>query len=541
MLHFDRWKIITILSVVLLGMLFAAPNLMSTGVRNAVSGYLPSKTINLGLDLRGGAHVLVEVLVEKVNQERLNNLKIDVRRALRNPDQGIRIQHSTKVEGDRLRVSIASPSDMPQALSLIRGVSNPVSSGPLGVGALGQELDVEQQGDNLIAVTLTDVAKQDMERNAVSQVIEIIRRRIDELGTREPTIQRQGTSRIIIQVPGAEDPQQVIDLIGQTAKLTFQMVESDNPAVIQEAMEGKTFRDAVLLPTENPNEPVILISSDISISGEMLVGASSGFDSQNREPIVNFRLNGVGASKFGRISTNNVGKRFAIVLDDRVISAPVIRGAITGGSGQISGSFTTETANDLAILLRAGALPAPVQVLEQRSVGAEMGADSIAAGKYAALIGFGAVIVFIILAYGRFGIYANIALIANLTLIFGVLSLLQATLTLPGIAGIVLTIGMAVDANVLIFERMREEVRAGKTPINAVEAGYAKALGTILDANITTFIAAAILFFIGSGPVKGFAVTLAIGILTSVFTAFTFTRLIVATWLKRARPSELPI
>lgn len=541
MLHFSKSKIAWILGVCLVGLVLALPNALPTSVTQK-SWYIgPSKTINLGLDLQGGAHLLLEVQVDVVYRERLENLKSDVRRALRNREENIRIQHGTRVAGDVLRVLITDPFQTAQAMDLLKELSTAVQTGPLGIGATANEFDIARVSDNEIAFTLTPGAKQGIESSAVSQSIEIVRRRIDELGTREPIIQRQGSNRIIVQVPGETNPQRLKELLNQTAKLTFQMVYSNDPGSIQEALEGRSFRDAVLMPTEDTREPYLLIASEILVSGEDLVNAAPGFDSRNNQPVVNFRFNNRGSLKFGRVTTEAVGQRFAIVLDGIVVSAPTINEPITGGSGQISGSFTVESANNLAILLRSGALPAPMQILEERTVGAGLGADSVAAGKIASIIGFTAVIVFIILAYGRFGIYANIALVTNLILIAGALSLLQATLTLPGVAGIVLTIGMAVDANVLIFERMREEIRAGKTPINAVESGYSKALSTILDANITTFIAAAILFMIGSGPVKGFSVTLAIGILTSVFTAFTLTRLMVATWVRRARPSELPL
>ncbi len=540
MLHFSKSKIAWILSVCLLGVIFALPNVLPPSVTEKSWYVGPTKTINLGLDLQGGAHLLLEVQVDVVYRERLENLKSDVRRALRNREENIRIQHGTRVSGDVLRVMITDPTQTDLAMTQLKDLASAVQ-GPLGLGTAAKEFDLVRTPDGEITFTLTEAAKHSIESSAVSQSIEIVRRRIDELGTREPIIQRQGSNRIIVQVPGETNPQRLKDLLNQTAKLTFQMVYSNDPGSIQEALNGRVFRDAVLMQTEDAREPYLLIASEVLVSGEDLVGASPGFDSRDNQPVVNFRFNNRGSLKFGRVTTESIGKRFAIVLDGVVVSAPTIQSAITGGSGQISGSFTVESANNLAILLRSGALPAPMQILEERTVGAGLGADSVAAGKSAAVIGFLAVIVFIILAYGRFGIYANIALVTNLLLIAGALSLLQATLTLPGIAGIVLTIGMAVDANVLIFERMREEVRGGKSPINAVESGYSKALSTILDANITTFIAAAILFLIGSGPVKGFSVTLAIGILTSVFTAFTLTRLMVATWIRKARPSELPI
>lgn len=372
----------------------------------------------------------------------------------------------------------------------------------------------------------------------MQQSIEIVRRRIDELGTTEPVIQQQGTDRILVQVPGLDDPQRLKELLGQTAKMNFRLVS--NAMSGQQALASRTVPSGteILYTADEPRAPV-LVERRIMVGGDRLVDAQPGFDQRNGQPVVNFRFDSSGARQFGEVTRNNVGRPFAIVLDDKVISAPRINEPIMGGSGQISGSFTVQAANDLAILLRAGALPAPLNVLEERTVGPGLGADSIRAGEIAAVIGSVAVVVFMIASYGFFGLLANIALFLNVAMIFAALSILQATLTLPGIAGIVLTIGMAVDANVLIYERIREEIAAGKGPIPAIEAGYNRALSSILDANITTLISAAILFQMGSGPVRGFAVTLGIGIITSVFTAFTVNRLMVSVWLRRRRPKTL--
>ncbi len=332
-------------------------------------------------------------------------------------------------------------------------------------------------------------------------------------------------------------------LIGKTAKLTFQMVDVENS--LQDAMAGRVPPGSMLFPMvdggANGQPPMILVKSKIAVSGENLVDAQPSFDGRNNEPVVSFRFDTLGAKKFGDVTSKNVDRPFAIVLDGRVISAPVIREPILGGSGQISGGFSIEESNDLALLLRAGALPAPLSILEERTVGPGLGADSIAAGQIASIVGLVAVLIFMGVTYGRFGLYADIALVANMILILGSLSALQATLTLPGIAGIVLTIGMAVDANVLIFERIREEVRAGRTPISAIDAGYSRALTTIIDANVTTLIASVLLYAFGSGPVRGFAVTLSIGIVTSMFTAIMLTRLFVVVWLRSKRPDSLPI
>jgi len=352
-------------------------------------------------------------------------------------------------------------------------------------------------------------------------------------------IQRQGTDRILVQVPGLQDPTRLKELLGKTAKLDFRMVDVSMPA--EQAAQGRAPPDdEILYSTTQPKTPY-LVEKRILVSGGDLTDAQPGFDQRTSEPIVSFRFNTSGARKFAQVTQENVGKPFAIVLDNQVISAPVIREPILGGSGQISGSFTVESANDLAILLRAGALPAPLTIIEERTVGPGLGQDSIAKGKISSYVGAAMVIVFMLATYGLFGLFANIAVAINVAMIFGVLSLLNATLTLPGIAGIVLTVGIAVDSNVLIYERIREEVRGGRTPINAIDAGFSRALATILDSNITTFIAAAVLFYIGTGPVRGFAVTLGIGIITTVFTAFTLTRLIVAYWVRWRRPQRVPI
>ncbi len=375
----------------------------------------------------------------------------------------------------------------------------------------------------------SDAAITERIRQAVDQSIQIIERRVNELGLVEPTIQREGVARILVQVPGLQDPSRLKEMLGKTAKLDFRMV--DQTMSPEQAAETHPPADSEILEGEGGQK--FLIEKRVLVSGGDLVDAQPGFDQRNSEPIVSFRFNSSGARKFAEATRENVGKPFAIVLDNKVISAPVIREPILGGSGQISGNFTVQSANDLAILLRAGALPAPLTIVEERTVGPGLGQDSILAGEHASYVGAALVVVFMLVTYGLFGLFANIAVAINVGMIFGVLSLLSATLTLPGIAGIVLTVGIAVDSNVLIYERIREEVRGGRTAINAIDAGFSRALATILDSNITTFIAAAVLFYIGTGPVRGFAVTLGIGILTSLFTAFTLTRLIVAYWVRR--------
>jgi preprotein translocase subunit SecD len=397
--------------------------------------------------------------------------------------------------------------------------------------------------DNLFMIRFTDQAILAIKNSAVDQSIEIVRRRIDETGTREPTIQRQGLDRILVQVPGLDDPERLKRLLGKTAKMSFHLL--DNRGSMTEALKGRIPPGTMLLSSiEDTSEGQVrryLVKKRVAVAGDRLIDSQPSYDSRSGQPIVNFRFDTLGGKKFGDVTKRNVNRPFAIVLDGKVISAPVIREPILGGSGQISGNFTISGAQDLALLLRAGALPAPLTILEERTVGPGLGADSIASGKTASIIGLVLVIIFMIITYGIFGVFANVALLVNMVLILGGLSLLQATLTLPGIAGIVLTIGMAVDANVLVFERIREEVRAGRTPISAIDSGYNRAITTIIDANLTTLIAALILFYFGSGPVRGFAVTLSIGIVTSMFTAIMLTRLLVVAWIKNRRITEVPI
>jgi preprotein translocase subunit SecD len=401
-------------------------------------------------------------------------------------------------------------------------------------------VNIENVGGGLVRLTVSEPAIVERTRQVVEQSIEIIERRVNGLGLVEPSIQRQGTDRILVQVPGLGDPQRLLEVIGKTAKLTFQL--EDTSMTADQALQSRPPPDSeIIYGSDAEGHTPYLLEKRVIVSGEELTDAQPGFDQRTSEPIVSFRFNTSGARKFAQVTQENVGRRFAIVLDNQVISAPVIREPILGGSGQISGSFTVESANNLAILLRAGALPAKLTPIEQRVVGAGLGQDSIEKGRLASYFGAALVVVFMILTYGIYGVFASIAVGINVAMIFGVLSLLSATLTLPGIIGIVLTIGIAVDSNVLIYERIREEVRTGRTPITAIDAGFTRALATILDSNITTFIAAAVLFFIGTGPVRGFAVTLGVGIITTVFTAFTLTRLIVAWWIRFMRPQRLAI
>ncbi len=526
MLYIDRWKLILIAVICVLGFVYASPNVFqSRDVADKAADlpfYVPYHSVNLGLDLRGGSYLLLKVEADVVVQERIDSLQDVVRAALR--EAKIR-RRNMSVVGSSVTFDLTDPSRGEEVRRLI----------------LDEDPTLEVTADGgKINLALNETGLTELRHSAVTQSIEIIRRRIDETGTREPLIQRQGLDRIIVQLPGVDNPQRMKDVIGKTAKLTFHMADTTtSPA---EARQGVIPPGSVLLPAqdERPNQPTeYLVKKRIIVGGENLVDAQPNF--QDGLPVVAFRFDTVGAQKFGRTTQQNIGKPLAIVLDGKVISAPVIRDAILGGNGIISGNFSTQEVQDLALLLRAGALPAPLTVLEERSVGPGLGADSVAAGKIASMLGLSAVIVFMVLCYGLFGIFSVIALVINLVLILASLSILQATLTLPGIAGIVLTIGMAVDANVLIFERIREELRNGRTPVTGIDAGFKSAMRTIIDANLTTLIAAIILFSFGSGPIKGFAVTLAIGLITSMFTAVFVTRAMVVIWLRQRRPKAIPI
>jgi len=553
MLQIDLWKRILIWGIVAIGVFLALPNAFYTRVEThndavtaierqgatpereeaaaAWSSFMPSGLVNLGLDLRGGAHLLAEVQVEDVYAQRLEALWPEVRDALR-PERDtvgtIRLQPSGPME---LRIRISQPDGMARALEVVRGLAQPVVS---LTGAGETDLAVSGEGDEVV-VRLSEAERQATDERTVRQSLEIIRRRIDEVGTREPTIQRQGSDRILIQVPGIGSAAELKEIIGTTAQLTFQPVvgrgasANDSPGIGNE-----------ILPSLDEEGVFYELEQAPVVTGEELVDAQPSYD-QNGRPAVSFRFNPSGARKFGDYTAENIGNPFAIVLDDEVISAPVIQSHIPGGSGIITGNFSVEESTNLAVLLRAGALPAGLEFLEERTIGPELGQDSIDAGKVATVVAFSAVLVFMFLTYGLFGIFANIALILNIALLFGLLSLIGATLTLPGIAGIVLTVGMAVDANVLVFERIREELRTAKGPARAIELGYEKALSAIVDANLTTIITATILFAMGSGPVRGFAITLGLGIITSVFTAIFVTRLMIVIWFGRTRPKTIEV
>ena len=543
MLQIALWKRLVIWVLCIGGLLLALPNAFYSRVENFNDArvlnetsdewpsFLPSSLVNLGLDLRGGAHLLAEVQVSDVYEQRMAALWPDVReilRAERNTVGTIRLQ---KGNLDELRIKLSNPSGIDAGINFLKTLAKPVSS----VGSVGKlDLDIVGENDEII-VRLSDAERRATDNRTMQQALEIIRRRIDEVGTREPTIQRQGSDRILIQVPGIGSASELKQLIGTTAQLTFQPVIAARVNSNSLASFGQE-----LLPALDDPDEFYLLDAGAVVTGEELVDAQPSFD-QNGRPAVNFRFNPSGARKFGDYTAENRGNPFAIVLDNEVISAPTIQSHIPGGSGIITGSFSIEESTELAILLRAGALPAGLSFLEERTIGPELGADSIQAGKVACLVAFGAVLVFMAASYGLFGLFANVALIINVGLIFGLLSGIGATLTLPGIAGIVLTIGMAVDANVLIFERIREELISAKGPARAIELGYEKAMSAILDANITTFIAAVILFVMGSGPVRGFSITLGLGILTSVFTAIFVTRLLVVMWFERRRPKTIEV
>lgn len=533
MLYFSRWKALGIVLTALAVCLCAIPNFFPESTVKSWPKWAQRHLV-LGLDLQGGSHILLEVDSNSVRKDKLDQVRDDVRRVLREakiPYTGL------SVRADAVEVRVSRDSDWPTALTKLRELSQPL--GGL-MGSSGQRsLEVSDAGSGLFRLSVTQAAINDRIRQSVEQSIQIVERRVNELGTVEPLIQRQGLDRILVQVPGLQDPTRLKELLGKTAKLDFRMV--DNTVSPDQASRSNVPPDSeLLMSAQSPKQPYV-IKKQVLVSGADLTDAQPGFDQRTSEPIVSFRFNTSGARKFAAATTENVGLPFAIVLDNEVISAPVIREPITGGSGQISGNFTVQAANDLAILLRAGALPAPLTIIEERTVGPGLGQDSIEKGEMAAYVGSILVIIFMLLTYRLFGLFANLAVAINVAMIFGVLSLLNATLTLPGIAGIVLTVGIAVDSNVLIYERIREELRSGRTAISAIDAGFKRALATILDSNITTFIAAAVLFYIGTGPVRGFAVTLGIGILTTVFTAFSLTRLIVATWVWWKRPQSVPI
>ena len=525
MMYFSRLKTAVILGVCLLGAILCIPNLFPAPV-----AWLPWRTVHLGLDLRGGSYLLMQVDMNAVVKERLNNMLDAVRQALR-PHAIFYQTLEAQPDQHRVLLRLRDASKTQEAIAALKKLIS--GEGPTNT----PDMDVATQPDGAIILTLSDVALNARARGAVTQSIEIVRRRIDETGVVDPQITEQGSNRIVVQLPGISDPDRIKQLLGKTAHMTFQLVdESANPASGGPPPPG----DEYLPMQDKPNEK-IAVRKRVDVDGGDLTDARAGTNGETGEWVVNFTFNSVGARRFSDITRANVNHRFAIVLDNKVISAPVIREPITGGRGQISGSFTAASANDLAVLLRAGALPAPLNVVEERTVGPELGADSIRAGAISLTIGFVLVIAFMVFFYGLFGWFANVCLVVNLVLMLAVMSLLQATLTLPGMAGILLTLGMAVDANILINERIREEQRNGRPPLSALEHGFRRAYNTIFDSNATAFLAHVMLFVFGSGPVKGFAVTITVGIATSLFTAWMLTRLLVSRWYLANRPKLLPV
>jgi protein-export membrane protein SecD len=524
MLYFANWKVLLICGACALGVILSIPNLFTQQQLASLPSWVPHNQVSLGLDLRGGSYLLLEVDFPAAERDRLNSVIESVRNALRDARIGYT---GLTVEGNAITFTIRDADRISAAREALTKLDNDlaVEISPTGAGT----------------IRYTQSASETRRRQAVEQSIEIIRRRIDETGTKEPTIQRQGQDRILVQLPGVDNPEHVKALLGRTAKLTFQLV--DQNVSVEEARRGRLPPGDEILPAQDERGQAgggaYVVHKRVMVGGDTLVDAQATF--QDNQPVVSFKFDAVGARRFGDATRQNVGKPFAIVLDNKVISAPVIREPITGGAGIISGSFTVQSASDLALLLRAGALPAPIKILEERTVGAQLGADSIQAGTMASIVGVVLVVIFMFLFYGLFGLFADIALFFNLCLMLASLSLLGATLTLPGIAGIALTMGMAVDANVLIYERIKEELHSGRSMLSSLEAGFTRAFGTILDSHITTLAAGILLYWLGSGPVKGFAVTLSIGVLTSLFSAILVTRLQIVTWLRRTKPKEIPL
>ncbi len=522
MVQIPRWQVILILAVLLAGLVFALPNVLQRETAEGLPGWVPSEQVNLGLDLQGGSYLLLEAEIDEVIRKQVENLVDSSRSALRQAKIGYT---GLGVSGEAVVFSLRDASRVDEARQIIR--------------EFGNDVLVSANDDGEFEIRFTDQSLAERRKSVIEQSIEVVRRRIDETGTREPSIQRQGERRILIQLPGVRDPERIKELLGSTAKMDFHFLDE----TVRRPGVDPTPASTLILPSDEfdaNGEPILYaIKKRVIVSGENLIDAQPSF--QDNLPVVTFRFDAVGAKRFGKATQENVGRIFAIVLDEKVISAPRIRSAIIDGNGIITGGFTVQETQDLSLLLRAGALPAKLIILEERTVGPGLGADSVRAGQIACILGMVLVVIFMALVYGLFGVMANVALITNLVLILGALSGMQATLTLPGIAGIVLTIGMAVDANVLIFERVREETRNGRGPVTAIDAGYRRAMTTILDSNLTTLFAAILLFAFGSGPVKGFAVTLAIGLITSMFTAIMLTRGLVILWLRHRRPQTLPI
>jgi preprotein translocase subunit SecD len=530
MIQLSRWKVILLALALVFGLLLAFPNVLSPDQRAKLPGFVPRNALNLGLDLQGGSYLLLEVDVPAMRAKRVDNLAEDVRVTMR--DAGINVNATQREEGGVV-ITLSNPAQTETAYQALRRL----------VGGANQQGVVERavtrEGNGRLRFAFTQQAMDSMGASAVDQSIEVVRRRIDSLGTKEPSITRQGSNRIVVQAPGESDPASLERVIGQTAQLTFQMVDSENS--VQQALAGAVPPDAVLMMDEDGVTP-LLIKRRVLVSGEQLTHADVTSD-QNGQTAIGFRFDGVGAQRFAQAtSSENIGKRFAIILDGKVISAPRINSTIPNGSGIIQGRFSIAEASEMVNLLNGGALPAPLKVEERRTVTAELGADAVKKGGVSTIIGFAIIVIFMLGAYGfLFGGVSVVGLILNGLLIVAAMSLTQASLTLPGIAGLVLTFAVAVDANVLIYERMRDEARSGRSVIASMDAGFNKAMGTIIDANLTTLVAAGIMFVFGAGPVRGFAWTLTIGVFTSVFSSVLVAQVLLGYWLKVAKPKKLPI
>jgi preprotein translocase subunit SecD len=531
MLDFPRWKRLSILIGIGLMILLAVPSLTPESVRATWPRWIPKPAINFGLDLAGGSYLLLEAETQDVAQSRLEQMRDQVRASMRQ-DPKVDIG-DVSLQGGKLSFMVRDATKVDAAREKLLSITGS------GVGTTGQrEWDIAVVDTSRFVLTPTQAGLNQAVETAMTDATEVVRRRIDELGTREPTIIRQGANRIVVQVPGLQDPKQLKALLGKTAKLEFRLVDaSADPAQVQ---QGNAPAEDIILPYAEGGQK-IAVQRQVMITGDMLVNASQSFDPQSGQPGVTLQLNGAGSKRFAKVTQENSGKPFAIIVDNQVISAPRINEPILGGNAVINGGFTVDSANQLAIALRSGKLPVDLKVIQESTVSPELGADSIKAGITASIIAIVAVIAFMILTYGRFGVYATLAVIINVLVILAVMGLINATLTLPGIAGFVLTIGTAVDANVLINERIREERRRGRSVTQSVELGYKEASRTIFEANMTHAIAGVIMLILGSGPIRGFAVVLLIGILTSVFTAVVFTRMLVSIWVRRNRPTEIHI
>jgi preprotein translocase subunit SecD len=523
MLYFQKWKLALVMLVLAAGVMFAAPNLVGRDITDKMPNWL--QPLSLGLDLQGGSHLLLELNTAELMRDKLEGV-VDVARSTMRTEK-LRYTGLAVKDGAVVATILGDESERAQARKALRGAI--------------PSADVEMDDQGLVKIVYGEKARKAMLEGALSTTLDIIRKRIDELGTREPSIQRQGDNRIVIQLPGVSDPKRAREVIGKTARMTFHLVDSDTS--VEDALRGRIPPGSMLLEgmdaRPDGQKQYYVVRKKVEVAGEHLVDAQPSFDQS--APVVSFRFDALGGRIFGKVTADNVGHNLAIVLDNKVVSAPNIRSAILQGNGVITGGFSTQGASDLALLLRSGALPTSITFLEERSVGPSLGADSIRAGTMSSLVGLALVVGFMVVAYGLFGIFANIALVMNMVLLVGGLSAIGATLTLPGIAGIVLTMGMAVDANVLIFERMREEYANGRSVLSSIEAGFSRAFATILDANVTTLAAAVLLYHFGSGPVRGFAVTLGLGIITSMFSAVMLTRLMVVVWMRAKRPTTLPV